>query len=785
MEFDDAIRPEEFDDTLHGSTELRVHGVSGTPPDTVLDHPAALVRQLGGDNKAGFYRRWYPGGITHDIRDKRHREAYSWGGLTSGPATRALWVLLLPFTLVNLGHWMLPPAPANRERAAGLAITVLRLLSLTFTLTLLLSIVVATMDIGAWQCGAVPHCADRMGPLRFIENFGPGPRLAMAAAIPTALIFVLGFLGRAELRPVAQPPDPAVAAGATPLANPSFWAGDESLRRQRATHMTAWAAGLSAILLFAPARYADPGRWQTSFRAALVVDGLLLVAAIVLTCMNSATGRGGSDDHRFTIPIAILRGSALAVLAASMVAIAAAPATYPSPPTHLPGLRPTMYLVLPAQAALLVILFGLVWSLRQPAVASDRPGFRPALRGFVAPCAALAGWLLSGAFTVGVGLWITKFLGEPVSDTRTAERLWNETLAAIYGPTTPFSDRVDALQRDTALIVPPAFFWVGLVSVGCILLAVIGVVVFWRVVSNQIPDLAYDIVNEHPGEIGDDDHVKAVARERALASAPDRAGSWLGWILTIVTTGVVIASIAYQAIGYEAIEKPNFTLVSTLGVGAISAFTAGLVSLAYLAFRNSDVRRKVGILWDITTFWPRANHPLTPPCYGERAVPELLARVAQLSAAVDDRVVISAHSQGSVVALAAVLQMQGSERDSTSLVTYGSPLRRLYARFFPAYFGLAVFDETKSVLEGRWRNIWAPSDPIGGWIFDPAGGGPDRKLADPTSLVFSDGKYPLTCGHSGYLRRPEYYAVLNELFPHAVVPEAVASAPEYQIGTGI
>ena len=36
----------------------------------------------------------------------RHRESYSWGGLTSGKASRALWLLLLPFALANLAGWM-------------------------------------------------------------------------------------------------------------------------------------------------------------------------------------------------------------------------------------------------------------------------------------------------------------------------------------------------------------------------------------------------------------------------------------------------------------------------------------------------------------------------------------------------------------------------------------------------------------------------------------------------------------------------------------------------------
>ena len=30
-------------------------------------------------------------------------EAYSWGGLTAGSGTRALWLLLLPFRLLGIG----------------------------------------------------------------------------------------------------------------------------------------------------------------------------------------------------------------------------------------------------------------------------------------------------------------------------------------------------------------------------------------------------------------------------------------------------------------------------------------------------------------------------------------------------------------------------------------------------------------------------------------------------------------------------------------------------------
>ena len=54
----------------------------------------------------------------------------------------------------------------------------------------------------------------------------------------------------------------------------------------------------------------------------------------------------------------------------------------------------------------------------------------------------------------------------------------------------------------------------------------------------------------------------------------------------------------------------------------------GGAGLGLLVYRNDTVRRSVGVLWDIGTFWPRAAHRLAPPSYAERAVPELQTRVA-------------------------------------------------------------------------------------------------------------------------------------------------------------
>src|ERR1700744_446810 len=96
---------------LTGVTELRVHGVGGTPPAALLGGLAP--EQVSGDAVAGFYRS-----SDHHASEQdraagkdvdRNVEGYSWGGLTSRSKTRVLWLALLPFLLANLAGWMCPP----------------------------------------------------------------------------------------------------------------------------------------------------------------------------------------------------------------------------------------------------------------------------------------------------------------------------------------------------------------------------------------------------------------------------------------------------------------------------------------------------------------------------------------------------------------------------------------------------------------------------------------------------------------------------------------------------
>ncbi|REK85962.1 hypothetical protein DY245_35215, partial [Streptomyces inhibens] len=153
----------------------------------------------------------------------------------------------------------------------------------------------------------------------------------------------------------------------------------------------------------------------------------------------------------------------------------------------------------------------------------------------------------------------------------------------------------------------------------------------------------------------------------------------------------------------------------SLGSWLMSAGVILLIAMGRRAYRDHSARRTIGILWDVGTFWPRAAHPFAPPCYAERAVPDLTWRMATWTERFDGRLVISGHSQGSVLAAAAVWQLDLVTRSRVALLTYGSPLERLYGRWFPAFFGPPALTGLHREMDD-WRNLWRFTDPIGGPI---------------------------------------------------------------------
>ena len=235
-----------------GWTELRVHGVAGTAPESVLEHPHAA--QVAGNEDAGFLRRlWEARSVSADT-PRRRREAYSWGGLTSGDNTRALWLLLLPFMLLNVAFYMTPyrrpPGSTDRtdRRRDRVAAAVQRVLALSFTATFTLTTIGVAMDLVGWQCAAGrPQGADVCGTswlswLTWAWLDQPGRQVAVTALVPLAVAGLLwGLAGstwnRMESVEITQErPGYATEIG-TPLEDRAMWNGRATVRRLRAVHV--------------------------------------------------------------------------------------------------------------------------------------------------------------------------------------------------------------------------------------------------------------------------------------------------------------------------------------------------------------------------------------------------------------------------------------------------------------------------------------------------------------------------------------------------------------------
>jgi hypothetical protein len=167
--------------------------------------------------------------------------------------------------------------------------------------------------------------------------------------------------------------------------------------------------------------------------------------------------------------------------------------------------------------------------------------------------------------------------------------------------------------------------------------------------------------------------------------------------------------------------------------------SAWLILLTMLLFtlrglrteRQSSTPRLGTMLWDVGTFWPRAAHPFAPPCYAERAVPDLEWRMATWARRTGGWIVVQAHSHGSALATAAIWQLDPSLRHRVALLTYGSPLERLYGRWFPAHFGSPALVALRREV-AWWRNLHRPADPLGGPMrllgdFGPTVDGPPLK----------------------------------------------------------
>ncbi|WP_130336707.1 hypothetical protein [Micromonospora kangleipakensis] len=701
------------------TTELRVPGVGGSSAEETLDRP--IVTRVAGDENAGFFRPRAgfgeprgPGGVLI--------EAYRWGNLTGGRATRAFaLMLLLPFMLSNIAIWMLPPAAAG---SGAVARATCRLLAGTLTAMYVLSVTGVAVDLVAWQCAADPRCTDGRRSISWMAGVQPGQRVALLALVPIAAVAVIWWLGARSWR---LPEDASAEAvpgglGAFRLDDHDFWDNQTFLRRLRALHVAIAVGTVDVVVLGVVAPHDD----RTVGYGLLALTIAVIVAATALLCRPARPGH--PQDRRLGVASRAVLVAMLALTALTL-GYAALPRSRWIPGTELPNYGSLVAWLYLSQVVLLLILSAVV--VRQPSRTST-PAF---LGGLGAPVVITLAIGLGVAFSSAIVYATSDYLDRDVEPT--PRRL----LPAGVPP----------------LLPPLAYRWAAMGFFVALLVTAVAALLRSRLTIWHRRRAAMEILRHDFPDAPPEPHPRVRAVRNAIARAQLTDRSWplpaayaIIFALILGSAGLSLAGIGPRDLGLRIGGEPlarSTVFISHLGTNLTGLFAIAMAVAALLTHRPTARTRFVGVLWDLATFWPRAAHPFAPPCYAERAVPELTRRIRYLTSH-GGTLVLSGHSHGAVLAAATVLQLQPACLDRIALLTYASP--RLYSRVFPAHLGHATLCDIGDRVRWRWLNLWRDTDPIGRWVFSPDPGrsvagrptdpadpanGVDRRLRDPHGLL--------------------------------------------------
>ncbi|MFI6334974.1 hypothetical protein [Streptomyces sp. NPDC050535] len=746
--------------------ELLVHGVGGASPEEMLGDPRTV--RVTGDETAAVFRR------IADVDAECHPdaqegrpvpEAYVWCNLTSGNGSRALWLLLLPFMVVNLAHWM-RPTTRGRERTVRLYGLLVRLAGLTLTVLLVAAACEVALDLAAWQCAGTRACAEEHSWLEFLSPAAsddgwwsqPGRRLALACLVPTALTGLLWYLSHRtwsayeSQQPMSRRAEPDEETGRSGLGRPGFWYGRRLVARLRAAHTAAGLLTVAAAVGTSAARYdrASDGPAPPA-TLGLLLEVLLVVGFGVVLWVVCSRGRTENrlDEELDRSLVRLLPVGAVILLALTLLYAGWSRPGWQSE-GRLPGDMTFGGIAL--LQGLLVIVLGAVAHI----LFRGSPDTRTAMRGLAGPAVAMLACALGGVMSGGVSQRVADWL--------------DGTRSSIPGP--------PVLLTWQASTIPA-------------LLVVLALLIGWlarRTLRLRKRETGA-VELEYEGEAKDPARTRRIAGTRAMAVLTDRAPLMVAVISSatwLLGAGALAGALATEDPPSEAAEGTYaFVRGAAETAQALGSWLIGLGFILFVtwgrrAYKDPAARRTIGILWDVGTFWPRAAHPFAPPCYAERAVPDLTWRMAGWTRATGGRLVISGHSQGSVLAAAAAWQLKPSVRKRVALLTYGSPLERLYGRWFPAHFGPAALGSLHRDV-ACWRNLYRLTDPIGGGVHVRGDSGPqvDREpLKDPLAYGRT-ALHPLPApilGHSEYQADPafaeEREKLLARLTPDVPVPRA-------------
>lgn len=702
--------------------ELRVHGVSGTPPEAILDF--ARVRQVAGDEFGRFFRRLDEHCVELPQPDGHTVEAYHWGKFTSGSWTQALWLLIAPFGVVNAAQFTLEPPRSGPSRffhtVAGAS---LRLVGLALTALFVLGAAVITVDLWSWQ---------RMGySATFPQAFVP----VVALLAPVAFVAMCFFFGRARLTaeqdPVrgnpydlGPPVDDPGGQPPTDLTRPGFFAGDSDVPELRWLHVSVGLA-LVALFGFAPGRQAGSPLGQAGFWSSLAVLAATVVAVTLLGDPADSASieyqskllSGAKEQLRKVVPpfglgLALVAGL-LAVAAVVYVAIERFP--HPSGAIQYPEIDHAAYVIMAASIVGMVGLFaanlGLAISEQHSPARSEHERFAPFAKGMMCTLITSLGVFLAVGYVGAFAL--------------TAATFFDSDEHPVEAP--------ELLKR----IV---YAW-GITAVMLLVLAIAGVL--HRLLSG--PGLRKRVTVDFT--MGGSAYLpERWVRQVAAAMWMARLKNRLVCLLTVfAVVGILLSLAAAWELAPQWFREPRnlgFRLgwmsASDKGDGGAVGFLiwiggltlTGLATLLLFlgrtAIMGEATRRGVNVVWDVIAFWPRSVHPLVPPAYSQRSVADIRGRVAWHLGHPDERtgeqpdepadgLVLCGHSQGSLLCFAALVTMRGSdELARMGLVTFGSQLQVMFSRGFPAYVNYQTISWLYDALGGRWRNLYRETDHLAG-----------------------------------------------------------------------
>lgn len=641
-------------------SEIRVHGVSGTPPSDLL-YTEPVTYDQG----------WDLAKIYEPTRDDWDVKAFHWGSLTSKSSLSAFWILLAPFAMANVAGWM-TESPNVWSRIW------IRIAGLSLTGIFFVQMANMSLDI-PYSTGVSSTAATRMYAITcLVVVFGLGWMSTQSSFKPLTLRERMRHLFSptvAAMNPLMKEPDWSDPAEHLEVEGTHLWGVHSILHRLRRLHL---AFGMAMLSVVAGRAFGDRGLEA----AALILAGLMMVTLALTT--------GAAARNRFVLGItAIAPLAGVGVLAWSIVG---------SSPPELAGASLQVSDDLTYEIALVLGISAALALSGEIATGGPRKGWTP--MGLLAVATLMGGTLgLTGAMLVETYLSEASTTAHTFDGSATFVTVGMAGLVVVMATTFAVATFFPKTGNDRSRVRRGVLRARVILLVAGVYGAVVGAAAVALSCMGPAEGCAQTDITM-PAWVNEDPENMTV-----LFGLPFDPASLLGWakILMVAVPAMLI----------------------------VRSIVGGLLN-------GQDSRRKVGILWDLGSFWPRWFHPLGPPAYGPYAVTRLQTVISE-----EQPDVLAAHSQGSLIT-AVALCLADEDASPGLFITYGSQLGDLYPALFPSLGLHSLADTVSDQVDGKWLNLWRPNDAIGGQVI--------RSLGSRNWEV-KTGK-----GHSRYELTPEFCA---------------------------